>query len=152
MITDKIENMPMYFACLPRLKEVYAAACDCMAGKYTTGQKVSLDGDALFYSVSAYGTKSLEGAKYESHFNYADVQLVISGAEAIYWAPLTDCTLTDPAKEGSDIAFYNSENGSPVVLHPGCFTLLMPQDAHMPCISPCGKAGDVVKAVFKVKL
>lgn len=149
MIFDKLENMKDYRSIMPQLKAIENYVLAFKQNPETEGGE--LDGDNLKVSVSTYETRTHEGAKYEAHRKYADVQVVVSGREIIGWAPVSDCTLVDDFKEDGDIAFYTCEKGTMGIVNEDYFMVLFPQDAHMPCL----KVADdetVTKLVFKVKI
>ncbi|MBE6784119.1 MAG: DUF386 domain-containing protein [Ruminococcaceae bacterium] len=150
MIFDTLTNMKNYVKLMPELVEIEKFIREFMKGDMEI-KRYDLDGDNLFVSPATYVPKDHEGAEYESHAVYADVQVVIKGREYIGFAPLEDCTVTKPFEEGGDIAFYTSEKGSLCLIEEGYFLILYPQDAHMPSLKV--KDGEeVTKLVFKVKL
>ena len=150
MITDKLSNMPLYYKAFPFLEKVNEVSEDIKAGKYQDSH-IDIDGENMYASVSSYETKSPDGALYESHKKYIDVQVLLKGSETIGWAPLCDCRVTKDFEPGGDIAFYESDRGSPVTLHADYFMLMLPGDAHEPCLNP-GKTESVTKIVFKVRI
>ncbi len=150
MIFDTVKNMDYYSSVMPELPEIQKFVLDFMAGK-CENRRYDLNGDKLFVSPSTYVAKSIDGAEYESHKKYADVQVVVKGHEYIGVAPLEDCTVTKPFADGGDIAFYTSEKGSLTLLEEGYFLVLFPQDAHMPCIK-VNDNEEVTKLVFKVRI
>lgn len=152
MIVDKIENIGLYKTVLDGLGK----AGDFVNGFYKKpGEpgKYVLDGEKVFASVSTYETKPREGALLEAHRKYADLQAVISGEELIGWSILD--TLKEESESfstGGDIAFYSGETMLDVVLPAGYFVLLLPEDAHMPCLQTPKGAGSVTKIVVKISL
>lgn len=150
MIFDKLENMKDYKIILPQLEKIEEFTRSFMKGEKEI-KRYELDGDNLFVSPSEYITKSHEGAEYESHKKYIDVQVVTAGREYIGWSHLSDCSVTKPFENGGDIAFYESNKGSLCLLNEGYFMVLFPEDAHMPCLK-AGENESVTKLVFKVKI
>ena len=134
MIIDKIENIGLYASVLDGLDKAGEFVNSFYKNPGEPG-RYELDGDKVFANVSSYKTKPREGAQFEAHRKYADLQAVISGTELIGWSP------PDSLKEesesfsgGGDIAFYSGGSMLDVVLPAGYFVLLLPGDAHMPCI------------------
>ena len=109
-----------------------------------------LQGKDLYCIIQSYDTTPAEGHEFEAHRDYADIQYLFEGQESILWAPLKGLTVTKPYVP--DIEFYSlTPAPTDLVLSPDQFCVLMPQDAHAPCIaykSPC----KVRKAVLKVRL
>ncbi|MBI5094522.1 MAG: YhcH/YjgK/YiaL family protein [Candidatus Hydrogenedentes bacterium] len=109
-----------------------------------------IDGDNVFCMVQSYETTPLEGHEFEAHQDYADIQYLVSGQESIFWAPTPQLTVTKPYKP--DIAFYSLIPApTELVLAPGQFCVLFPQDAHVPCVMHTAPS-TVRKAVIKVRL
>lgn len=150
MIFDTVKNMKFYSSIMPQMDKIQQFTLDFMAGK-TENKRYDLDGDNLFVSPATYVSKDREGAEYESHKKYADVQVVVKGHEYIGVAPLDDCVVTKPFTDGGDIAFYTSDKGTFCLLEEGYFLVLFPQDAHMPCIK-VNDNEEVTKLVFKVRI
>lgn len=150
MIFDTVKNMNYYVKMMPELGTIQKFLLELNLDELEM-KRYDLDGDNLFVSPATYFPKEHEGAEYESHVKYADVQVVLKGREYIGVAPLEDCTVTKPFEDGGDIAFYTSEKGSLCLVEAGYFLLLYPQDAHMPCLK-VEDGEEVTKLVFKVRI
>lgn len=112
--------------------------------------RTEIDGDNLFYMVQYYETKPREELKYEAHRNYADIQILLEGEESILWAPQKELTVVKPYEPDAEL--YALDKGpADIVLKPGRFCVLFPQDAHAPC-AVHGEKQKVRKAVVKIKL
>jgi biofilm protein TabA len=109
-----------------------------------------IDGDNVYCIVQAYETRPRDGHRFEAHRDHADIQYLLQGEESILWAPTPELTVITPYEP--DIEFYAlTPAPTELVLTPGRFCALFPQDAHAPCtthISP----STVRKAVVKVRL
>lgn len=151
MIFDTLKNMKDYVKVMPELEKIEEFLCGYMKGEMKM-ERIDLDGDRLFASPATYVPKDHEGAEYESHIKYADVQVVLKGKEYIGVTPLDNCTVTKPFTDGGDIAFYTSEKGTLCLMEAGSFLVLYPQDAHMPCLKVDDSGEEVIKVVFKVKI
>lgn len=153
MIFDTIENIAAYAPVLPGL-EAAAAFVQAFYQNPKPDGRYEIDGERIFANVSTYETKSREGAQFEAHRKYADLQAMIRGCEVIGYAPLSDA-LRETREEysaGGDIAFYTGESGTDIVLRAGTCTLLLPQDAHMPCLHAPDGAQTVTKIVVKIAM
>tara|TARA_B110000037_G_scaffold77681_1_gene92840 strand:+ start:134 stop:610 length:477 start_codon:yes stop_codon:yes gene_type:complete len=115
-----------------------------------------LDGDRLFARVMSYAKiEEIDpNAILEAHRDYADIHMTLKGCERIARYDV-DALLTKVDYDGEkDAEFFEYENPAPIQLsmEPGMFTLLLPQDAHMPMLHT-GVVGEVVKkVVVKVRL
>ena len=108
--------------------------------------------DDVTVLVQEYTTVPAETAKFETHEKMFDIQYVISGKEAFGIAPRSELTVTEAYSDEKDITFYKDPavHGY-VVLGPGDFVVVAPEDAHKPrCIA--GSPGAVKKLVIKVRV
>ena len=91
----------------------------------------------------------------EAHREYVDIQAVISGREAMFWANIDGLEVATPYDPEKDVEFRKTpaEGVSKLELVPGLFAVFYPEDGHYGKILPAsGKAGKVKKVVVKVKL
>ena len=151
MIFDTLKNCEQYVSLHPQYEKAFSYLKQAMKSFPESG-KQAIDGDKLFASVQEYQTLTEDG-KMEAHEQYIDIQCVISGKEIMYVEDIEKAELTDAYREDWDAAFYKvDENASKLVLRPGDFVILLPQDAHRPCVAFEGVSQDVRKIVMKVKL
>ncbi|MCR5717018.1 MAG: YhcH/YjgK/YiaL family protein [Lachnospiraceae bacterium] len=153
MIVDKVSNMKQYAGVIKYTDEIMAFTKKVMSENVENG-RYDLIGDDLYALVQRYPSKALASARLEAHKVYADLQVVVSGREKIYYDEIGDQTLEDDFKEGKDICFFHAGTGKgAITFTDGFFAYLAPQDAHMPGMQvEDGKPEDVVKIVFKIKL
>lgn len=113
--------------------------------------KYSIDGDAVFASVTFNPTKTPEQAKWEFHKKYTDIQYVISGKEKMGRSDVGKFKVNEeynPAKDigfgipGAEVSYYEAV--------PGAFFIFFPIDAHCPGIRIDGCDKDK-KIVIKVQ-
>lgn len=151
MIVDRIENLKLYYPVLNGLKEA-AEFVEKFCKEPSESGRYDIDGERVFANVQTYMTKSREGAQFESHKRYVDLQAVISGKEIIAWAPVEGLKVeSESFSSGGDIAFYTGETVMDANLPAGYFALLFPEDAHMPCLSD-NESAEVTKIVVKIEL
>ena len=105
--------------------------------------------DGVYAVVSTYETRT-DASEFEAHRSYADIQVLLSGAETMEVAPLDSLQEVRPYDTATDAAFYRGR-GNRFVLTPGSFALLLPQDGHTPCLA-VGMPQSVRKLVIKVPL
>ena len=151
MIYDKLDNISFYKGISTDIYEgllfLNAASKDLENGVYVLNPRVKA-------IVSEYTTKKINEHGYEAHREYIDIQYLIFGEEKIYCLPLEYLKEIKPYNEEKDAAFYYKEasiNPQELLIGNGYFTVLYPQDGHMPqmCINEPNK---VKKVVVKVKL
>lgn len=152
MIVDRIENWKHY--CNDPLWQQafeYLAALDANTPEC---EMTSLAGNDLKVRVMSYETRAPENAVLEAHDRYVDIQASLDNAEVIGWFPRAGLEIKTPYDPESDAVFFNPP-GPPrafIVNRPGCFTVLLPQDAHMPQLHPGPDCVQVKKVVFKLRV
>ncbi len=93
-----------------------------------------IDGENLFYVLMEYETAPKTQIPPETHREYFDVQLVVSGQEYLGWAPLTsDIHIATAYNESRDVQYYEPmENTQWLIGTAGQFYLFGPDDIHQP--------------------
>jgi biofilm protein TabA len=149
MIHDTLAQAALYHPLGPRFR----LGLDFLArlDPATADGRVPIDGDNVFALVQSYETKPPEQHAFEAHRIHADIQFVIRGQEAIYYSPLASLSETTPYSEAKDIAFYAGGDDCPLIMLPGAFAILNPQDGHKPCCI-WRQPSAVKKVVIKVRL
>ena len=150
MIFDKIENLPLYAGTIPGADKVIRFLAEC-AKKTPEKGRHELDGRKLFAGVQEYSPTTFDPDKLEYHRNYIDIQLLFSGAEDLYYAPLDGLETVMPYSSEKDCGFSRlpaPEAGTKIALAPGNFVLLFPEEGHMPGIGDT--SARVVKSVIKI--
>lgn len=149
MILDSLKNAHLYTNVSERialglkyLQETDLAALE--PGKY------EIDGTNVFAAVSAYDSRTLDLGKWEAHKKYIDIQYIVSGAEKMYYANISNMVETTEYNEAKDIMFYKGE-GDALTVSAGNFAIFFPEDVHMPNIAVDSPAA-VKKVVVKVAL
>ncbi len=167
MIYDHLDRLSTYRPLSPR----FAAAIDWLSQTdlqaltfhppAEAGQhKQHIDGDDVFAQLLTYTPVGPEKVVWESHRDYADLQLVVSGIEQMGIAPLS---LDPPVKKAydatADAALYDlSGPDSPapgsafLPFSAGLFGIYLPQDLHAPSLAVPGQVGPVQKIVMKIRL
>lgn len=153
MISDHLTNWRM----LPGLAShpVWKAAFEWIESKATTAEEGIFDlgvGEATV-RVMEYGTKVREDARYEAHRETIDLQYTIQGAEGIEILPTGQLSSDGEYDAVKDFQFYETPaiGEARVDNVEGRFTILYPQDGHMPQLR-VGDIPKVRKLVVKVPL
>ena len=154
MIIDTFERAlaydlgPLWERVFPEFLALYAQGDALALGRYELG-------DGVFVNVEEYAVKDWDAARYEGHEKMVDVQTLLSGEEYIDVMPLwkgADVLGGEAERyDERDLIFYAGKPAVPAVrfhLVPGMFALLLPGEAHQPCM----KAGSerVKKLVIKI--
>lgn len=147
MIIDKLENIGKYASLNPLFAQAVEFIKSHDLNSLETG-KMELDGKDLRVNVSQTKPKTKEEAKLETHRDFIDIQIPVSGTEVMGYTATSDCRPADaPYNAEKDITFYEGLAESYIIVKPGMFAIFFPQDGHAPGITPDG----VKKVIFKVK-
>lgn len=110
-------------------------------------------GDIGFYKVITYETIN-ENRITESHLEFIDIQIVLSGEEVIRVYDKKNLEVTSAYSSTSDCIFYKvggAQFRAEIRLTPGKFAIFFPEDVHETQISPDLKSGQIKKLVVKLK-
>ena len=162
MILDTIDNTRLYVGLQARFAKAFEILNDKSLLHKEDG-KYAFDGDSIYYTIQRYTTKPLNEGKLEAHRKYIDIQFLLEGRELLGYAPLKGLTTAEEYNPQKDIAFFNTPTDiTKVILKPGLFCILFPDDAHLPSrceVSPSGGhcrqligPEEVRKAVIKIRL
>ncbi|MGL4851457.1 MAG: YhcH/YjgK/YiaL family protein [Phocaeicola sp.] len=145
MIVDTLDNLERY----AQINPLFAKAIDFLRNTELIAQeigKVELQGNELVVNFAQTAPKSKEEAKLETHNEFIDIQIPLTGVEWMGYSPRTSlCNEVYNAE--NDITFYPELPDTFIPIKPGMFTIFFPQDAHAPGISPDG----VKKVIVKIK-
>lgn len=109
--------------------------------------KYKLDGDRLMAIVDKQTGRKKEGAKFENHRKYIDIQLTLAGDEVIGWKPTSSLTQVDMAYDDmKEVALWKDRPETWLNVPPGHFCIFFPDDAH----APLAGEGELRKVVVKV--
>lgn len=109
-----------------------------------------IDGNEVFALVSEYDSKEHADCRLEAHRTYTDIQYIVSGREAIGYAPLGAQKILVEFNAEKDIVFFTGDT-TPLNVESGMFAVFFPQDVHRPCMQINGPE-KVKKIVVKVKI
>ena len=151
MILDTIKNTHLYLGLHSRFAKAFEILTDKTLSQKPDG-KYTVDGNNIYYTIQHYTTKPLSEGKLEAHRKYIDIQFLLEGREILGFTPLKALTISEEYNPAKDIAFYQTpETITKVILEPGLFCILFPDDAHLPCRQLTGSA-EVCKVVIKIKI
>lgn len=133
MIYDSVGNLAQYTALLEDLEEVVRTALAYSGKRFSSG-RIELDGSRVFLNLASYQTHEASGAAAEAHKAYVDVMVMLEGTETVYVQHTNQMQEITQAYDANSDALLGKlgEGATAVVLHPGDFLILFPQDAHMP--------------------
>lgn len=101
-------------------------------------------------SVQHYGTVPAEELDFETHIKYFDVHYMVTGNEKVGVVNAKCLVAKTAYDEATDMQYYQDPPMSSVVLlQPGDYIVVAPEDAHKPHIA-ADTPEDVIKIVVKV--
>ena len=113
-------------------------------------ERQELKGGDVYVTRFTYETVPEEESFFEAHRNYLDIHIMLSGSEGVEIAPPADLTEFDRV-EANDFYAYRGQGQYRLVLSPGDFLVVFPNDAHR--IKMClERPAPVSKVVFKVRI
>ena len=104
----------------------------------------------MYYLIQSYKAKSPFDAKFESHREYIDVQMVISGEEIIRFDSAEKLSLCQEYKPDCEKYSMNKDYDS-VRLCAGELAIIFTGEPHAPGIKADGAPEDVKKLVVKIR-
>ena len=133
MVIDRLENIEKYTLLHP----LFEQAIDFLKSH-----------DLHSLAIGKTNPKEKENAKLETHKDYIDIQIPLSGTEIMGYTAAQDCLPVDaPYNAEKDITFFEGLAEDYIAVKPGMFAIFFPQDGHAPGITPDG----VKKIIVKVK-
>lgn len=107
MIIDKTSNLELYKSLIPHLDVILnfartAAEKPVGTYPYPGGRIMIQEGE----------TRALEGAEFESHKNFLDLQWILEGKEMMEYANIHDLTKAFPINAEKDIQFWQGKGVS----------------------------------------
>lgn len=142
MIVDVLKNKELYYGIHKNIKPAMEFIEKAVAENLEVG-RYELDGKNLFALVQEYDSKT--EAKWEYHRKYIDIQFIVSGKEIITWDNIKNVPDGVDYNEEKDIAKFDMDGGTDVVMEAGYYSILYPQDLHQP-----GRVFDKVEPIKKI--
>ncbi|MCC7491930.1 MAG: YhcH/YjgK/YiaL family protein [Fimbriimonadaceae bacterium] len=146
MVLDTLANADRYLPLNPHFAQAFEFLrrpdlADLPAGRH------EIAGPAVFAIVSHEPGRGHGGATREAHRNYLDIQFAIVGTDQIGHQPTAEAkhvlTEYDAAK---DVATFADEPQNWILVPPGSYLILWPEDTH----APLGGSGPLHKVIVKV--
>jgi len=113
-------------------------------------ERVDIIPGQLWCTKFSYETIPEEESFFEAHKKFLDIHIMLDGSERVEIASPADLEQYDSVVE-NDFYAYRGMGGQSLILSPGSFLVVFPDDAHKLKMH-CGTPATVTKAVFKVRL
>ena len=149
MIKDHIDNAHRYDDLHPNFRSVLEILQSLNLDALQPGH-IELDGKYVYININTTKSTTKEEARLESHRQYIDIQMPLTGCETFGVRPTQECLspIGDFDTE-RDIVFYEDAPSEFITLSKGEFVIFFPDDAHAPCIDT---ADNHLKLVVKVSV
>ncbi len=135
MILDRLENASRYFEVVPRFDKVMAWLQKTDVKSIPAGTVVLEENNLLIKVLDVHG-KLIEDCLFETHNDYIDIQIPITGAESMGWKSKETCHHIDkPYDKAIDMALYREQATNMAEVQVGEFVVFFPEDAHQPGIA-----------------
>ncbi|CDC00918.1 yhcH/YjgK/YiaL family protein [Bacteroides sp. CAG:443] len=146
MVVDKLENLEKYVSLNPLFAQAVEFLKSTDLDAHEIG-KITLKEGELMVNFSQTRPKTKEEAKLETHNQFIDIQIPLSGVEVMGYTPRTDLPEEEYNAE-KDITFYKGLAKDYLTITPGMFAIFFPQDGHAPGVTSDG----VKKVIVKVRV
>lgn len=146
MVVDKLENLEKYVSLNPLFAQAVEFLKSTDLDAHEIG-KITLKEGELMVNFSQTRPKTKEEAKLETHNQFIDIQIPLSGVEIMGYTPRTDLPEEEYNAE-KDITFYKGLAKDYLTIAPGMFAIFFPQDGHAPGVTSDG----VKKVIVKVRV
>ena len=146
MIIDKLENIEMYASVNPLFAQAIEFLKSTDLNAHELGKVVLKEGE-LFVNFASARPKTKDEAKIETHNNFIDIQIPLTGTELMGYMPRTDLAEAEYNAE-KDITFYPGHATDYLTVKPGMFVIFFPEDAHAPGVTEV----ELKKVIVKVRV
>lgn len=146
MVVDKLENLEKYVSLNPLFAQAVEFLKSTDLDAHEIG-KITLKEGELMVNFSQTRPKTKEEAKLETHNQFIDIQIPLSGVEVMGYTPRTDLPEEEYNAE-KDITFYKGLAKDYLTITPSMFAIFFPQDGHAPGVTSDG----VKKVIVKVRV
>ena len=113
--------------------------------------KYEIMGDNVFANVHEYNTLPVEEKKFEAHDKFFDIQCLVDGVEFFGLCNREGLIVSEARPENDIVLYEKPEVYGHVILYPGDFIVVAPEDAHMPGCALASPAA-AKKVVVKVRV
>jgi YhcH/YjgK/YiaL family protein len=152
-LRKQLAHLRAFDAALAHAEEIMTpgSAANARLLKIAVGatERIDLAGGA-FALEQVYLSKPSSEIRWESHRQYIDLQLVVTGREQMEVTEVSTLKVEDDRTPGTDVILYAAQVPA-AVLHvgPGEGAVFLPEDAHRPSLAD-GQPAEIRKLVVKI--
>lgn len=149
MIIDKLENAQFYYGLGELIQKGFEYAKSTDLSKLESGDH-EIIGTDLFVRIKRYDSFPVSQCKLETHKNYAEFHICLSGKEWFCYGDIDKMTCVE-SNEAKDVYYFEGETEA-LTLQGGHFIFVNPGEAHLPERAVDEISEPVVKAVVKIRV
>ena len=146
MIVDSFDYIACYKGLHPNLDKAIDWLNSHTLDALENGKTI-IDGENVFVNVMDADLRDADGAAFESHRRYADLQIDLNGSEHLGWA--SEGTEQGEFDEKNDFGLRTGPEHCGMTLGGGRFAVFFPGELHKPSCKTPG-CDHVRKAVVKI--
>lgn len=150
MILDNRKNASRYIGISPQMDRALEFVASGRSVSRQIRDVVELDGDSVYCRRIDSETVPPDSAEMEVHRDFADIHLVLEGAETIRVRTESEPIPSELYDADTDSAILPMGEGSDVEMKPGLFAILFPGEVHAPLLGRPG-GSKLSKLVIKVR-
>lgn len=152
MIKDSLKYTKNYYNLSDKIKLALKYLEENNLKDFDNG-RYDILGNDIYINVQDYNSKLETQGKWEAHRKYIDIQFIIKGSEKIGVGTIENFQALEAYDETKDLEFLKNTNNNYQFLNmnENDFTILYPQDVHMPQIA-INTPSYVKKAVVKISI
>ena len=152
MIKDSLKYTKNYYNLSDKIKLALKYLEENNLKDFDNG-RYDILGNDIYINVQDYNSKPETQGKWEAHRKYIDIQFIIKGSEKIGVGTIENFQALEAYDETKDLEFLKitNDNYQFLNMNENDFTILYPQDVHMPQIA-INTPSYVKKAVVKISI
>ena len=150
MIYDRIENLSRYIGIHKNLDKAIRFLLETDLNTLPSG-RTDIDGDAVYVNIMYAEARPASDLRYERHEHHLDIQLDLSGTEAILTGDGGRSLVTESSNPDTDFAFVSCDSLASCTIGPGRFIICMAGEPHMPGVQVTSDTA-LKKCVVKISV
>ena len=148
MVIDNLDNLEKYASLNPLFPKAIEFLKSHDLSALEVG-KIELEGADLVVNIAQTALKTKEAAKLETHNEFIDIQIPLSGVEVMGYTVGAICVPADaPSNAATDITFFVGLSYAYFPVLPCIFSIFFPHVVNAPCITPFCLKNFFVKVHF----
>lgn len=144
MIVDNIKNAKKYEMVSPRVRQALEFLQNTDFSGLTERTNFEIDGTDCYAFFEAGTQKPIEKCSWETHNIRGDIHYILDGEQKFGYVYRGNLKSSRGYDAQRDVEFHEGE-GDFIILKPGMFIIVFPEDGHMPNIEP--RSGEKIRKV-----